>query len=298
MAIRTVTNRVHSAIVTGVRVLSPGMVRITFGGDSLRTFESTGVGDEYLRVFLPHERPAAFVLPYAEGDYWDYAEGVEPLPMRTYTVRAHRPEAGEVDIDFVFHDGGIAATWAAAAKPGDVVGVNSPRGLYDAPVGIEWQLLLADSTGLPAAARLIENAPDGVLTRVILEVPGPDHRQELVERPGVTVTWVYGGNGHTRSRLAELLATLELPAGAGYVWAAGETRILRDIRRDLRHGRKLPATNYKLMGYWTDRAEEWSARYDELDPSTRAGLDALWESGEDLEVIEDRYDSMLTTLGL
>ena len=37
--------------------------------------------------------------------------------MRNYTVRNHRPESGEMDIDFVAHgDEGAAGAWAQQAS--------------------------------------------------------------------------------------------------------------------------------------------------------------------------------------
>ena len=45
---------IYRAEVITARRLTPGMVRVTFGGEDLSRFATTGVGDEYLRVFFPH----------------------------------------------------------------------------------------------------------------------------------------------------------------------------------------------------------------------------------------------------
>ncbi|MDO5093428.1 MAG: siderophore-interacting protein [Propionibacteriaceae bacterium] len=189
---RTDVNLIHRVEVTAVSRLTPGMIRIEFGGEGLDGFVFSGVGDEYLRLFLPptgHDEPN---LPEpAADDYWRFPEGVEPAVARTYTVRAWEP--GRLTIDFVVHDGGIAATWALGARPGHIAGVNTPRPLYAAPDDITWQLLVADATGLPAALRLAEQAPDHVQTRVVLEVLAPEHRQDVVPRSNVEVLWTYGG---------------------------------------------------------------------------------------------------------
>ncbi|MCU1518734.1 MAG: siderophore interacting protein, partial [Pseudarthrobacter sp.] len=216
---------IFKATVVGTRQLTPGMLRITLGGPCMAGFTSTGVGDEYVRVFLPAPGRREPVLPVPAGDTWEYLPGDVPSPMRTYTVRGTDPDRGTADIDFVVHDGGVAAGWAMQAKPGDVVGLNSPTGLYDPPAGIEWQVLVADATGLPAVARLVEQAPPGVRTRVLIEVPDRSHRQELTAGPHVDIAWVFGGNGHTQSRLDELIRAIDLPSGTGYVWFAGETKV-------------------------------------------------------------------------
>lgn len=298
MSRSTVTMRVHRAVVRDVERLTPGMVRVTFAGPGLAGFETTGVGDEYLRVMFPRDGEPDPVLPVATESWFEYADGVEPLPLRTYTVR-DVPEPGVVVVDFVVHDGGVAAAWALRARPGDVVGLNSPTGLYDPPAGLAWQLLLADATGLPAAARLLEQAPAGVRTRAVLEVTGPDDEQPLAVGPHVEVAWLHGGNGHGPSRLEEVLRGVTLPDGVGYVWFAGETRVLRAVRKYLRHELGLPATAYKTVGYWTDAAESADARWEALAPAVKARIEALWDQeGKDEEEIVDEYHEVLESVGL
>ena len=46
--------QIYCAEVITARRLTPGMVRVTFGGADLSRFASTGFGDGYLRVFFPH----------------------------------------------------------------------------------------------------------------------------------------------------------------------------------------------------------------------------------------------------
>jgi NADPH-dependent ferric siderophore reductase len=218
--------------------------------------------------------------------------------MRTYTVRDFDPATGEVTIDFVVHDGGVAAGWARTAAPGDLIGINSPDGMYDPPPGLTWQILVADCAALPAAARLLQNTPESVRSRVVLEVPDETHHLSLAAPPGTEITWVYGGNGHGPSRLEEIVRALPRPEGIGYTWVAGETRVLRGVRKYLRRELGLPSTAYRTVGYWTDGAERWRDRYEALDESVKSELDALWETSGDLAEIEIEYDDRLARLGL
>ncbi|MBW3702915.1 siderophore-interacting protein, partial [Streptomyces griseus] len=97
---------IHRAVVARVQPLTESMTRVTLHGDGLAGFRTTGVGDEYVRIFLPHgpDRTDVSLPRTTEQGGWETPEGQPVAPMRTYTIRAARPEAGEVDIDFVLHE--------------------------------------------------------------------------------------------------------------------------------------------------------------------------------------------------
>ncbi|TDT31315.1 siderophore-interacting protein [Naumannella halotolerans] len=293
-------NLVHRCIVQRATRLSPSFLRIVLGGEGLDGFVTSGVGDEYLRIFFPEPGSTEPVLPAPSGDRgWEYPDGVTPSPMRTYTVRAWDETRRELTIDFVVHDGGIAATWALRAKPGDVVGVNTPHPLYDAPEGIGWQLLVADATGLPAAARLVELAPPGVRTRVVLEVSDEADRVAIDVPAGIDLHLVLGGNGHGPSQLGAIVEAAALPDGPGYIWVAGEAKTTRAVRKLLRHEKALPNGAYKVMGYWTENAEQWRDRYESLPAATKQHLLDMWsDESRDADEIEDDYIAELERLGL
>jgi NADPH-dependent ferric siderophore reductase len=292
---RELPMRIFRAQVISAVDVSPSLRRIVFGGPGLSDFASTGVGDEYLRIIFPPPGETEPVFPTITDDVLDYSS-IDLGLLRTYTVRHFEP--GQVTVEFVVHDGGVAATWARAAKPGDVVGLNTPTGMYDPPAGLDWQILVADCAALPAAARLLAQTPPDVRTRVVVEVPDADHHVELPAHPRAEVTWIYGGNGHGRSRLEEIVRSLPKPDGTGYVWVSGESKALRGVRRYLRKELELPAASFKVVGYWIEGAEDWHAKYDALDESSRASLEALWASGRSEDEIEDEYDEKLTALGL
>ncbi len=295
MSLTEVPTRVFRAVVQRVEELTPSMRRVVLGGPGLSDFVSTGVGDEYLRVLFPAEGQAEPVLPAVADGVLDYAS-VDLGLLRTYTVRAHDPVAGEVTVDLVVHEGGVASTWARRARPGDVVGLTAPTGMYDPPPGLAWQILVADCAGLPALARILETTPPTVRSRVVVEVPDDDHRLPLAQE--AEVTWVSGGNGHGPSRLEDVVRSLPHPGPGGYVWVAGESLALRGVRAHLRRELGLPATAYKTVGYWIEDGEAWTARYRALDDATRLSLEALWRSDRPEEEIEDEYDERLTSLGL
>lgn len=287
--------KVFRAVVVRTSDLSPSLRRVVLGGPGLQGFASTGCGDEYLRVILPPPGATEPVLPVVEDGVLDYGS-VDLDLLRTYTVRRYDAQAGEVTIDFVLHAHGVATTWARTAKPGDVVGLNTPTAMYDAPAGTTWQVLVADAAGLPALCRILEQTPPEVRTRVVVEVPA-GHRIELPAHPRSEVTWIDSAGGP--SRLEEAVRALPSPTEPdGYLWIAGESRALRGVRRYMRRELGLPASRYKAVGYWIENREDWSDRYAALDPGTRGALEALWATDRPEDEIEAEYDEVLTALGL
>ena len=186
-------------------------------------------------------------------------------------MRRFRQEAGEVDIDFVVHDGGLASEWAQQAEPGARITINRPRGLYAPPADTVWQLLVADATGLPALSRILEQTPKHVQSRVFVEVAEADHEQELPAHPGATVTWLHkSGNGVAPSRMGEVMRAVPMPTTPGYLWVAGEQKVVRGIRKFVRGELKLPAERYELVGYWIHEGEEWEAKWEALPIDIKA----------------------------
>src|SRR5690606_926564 len=88
-----------------------------------------------------------------------------------YTLRRWRPDVAELDVLMVLHgDTGPASAWAHRAKPGDPVALWGPRTAYGPPAGSDRYLLVADETGLPAVAVVLEELDDGVPVQVVAEV--------------------------------------------------------------------------------------------------------------------------------
>lgn len=293
----------HRGVVTDTIPLSPSLTRVTLGGSGIADFLSTGVGDEYVRVFFPHGDDKTDVsLPVPRDDWWETPEGAPAAPMRTYTISAVRPEATEIDIDFVLHNAGIAGPWAAGAEPGHVLGLNSPSGLYSPPPTTTWQVLLSDLTGLPAVARILSNVKDRLRTRVVIEIAEESDRIDLPAGDNVEITWVVGGNGTGPSRLGQIVRSVvtdQLTLEDGYIWVAGETVALRDVRKYLRKELGLPATHFKVVGYWTP-IDDWDSKFAALPESVQRELDSIWadSASDEPEDVQVRFESRLDQLGL
>lgn len=186
--------------VRALTPLSPTFLRMTFTGDHLDSFADNG-DDQRIKVIFPLVDGSLPDLP--PGREWRRAWAALPdhrrNPVRTYTARAVRPEAREIDIDFVLHgDNGPASRWAATAAVGDELLVVGPNSRHDGPhQGVEWEpppgtdclLLAGDETALPAISSILERLPADARGVAVLEVPGDADIQRLTAPRGVQLVW-------------------------------------------------------------------------------------------------------------
>lgn len=196
---------VYPARVVRVRRLGPSFARVTFTGEQLREFGIGGL-DQRIKLLLP--QPGRTVADVPGGPDWyrrwqAMPDDVRPT-LRTYTVRAYRPEQAELDIDFVLHGigtghGGPAATWAAAAAPGDEAALLGPdRPGSGRMWGCEWAppetarhlVIAGDETAVPAMAAIVESLPAAARGVVCAEVPTADDVQHWPAPRGVEVRWL------------------------------------------------------------------------------------------------------------
>lgn len=265
------------ARVLDVTALSPSITRVRL---DVPGFTTLGVPDEGCVLNFP-AAGSHVAEPDAERGHW-------------YTVR--RVEGTRLTVDVIAHEGGAATSWLRRAEVGDLLSVTYRNSWFVRPADVRWQLLLVDTTGLPAAGRIAEEAPAGLRTLVVAEVPTADDEQEL---PNAEVRWVHNpGVRHGASELERLAREVEIPEGSGYVYVAGEAAATRAVRRYLRHELRLPSGSYGVIGYWRRDAAAWAERL------ARASVDLgdLWERSEaeasDEQEALDLYEERLTRAGL
>lgn len=214
--------RTYTAEVTRTQRLGPSFVRVTLTGEDLHCFGAAGP-DQRVKLLLP--QPGRTVADVPGGADWHQVwksmpNDIRPC-MRTYTVRAHRPELGELDIDFVLHGitgghAGPASTWAASAGPGDRVGLVGPdRPGTGRMWGCEWcppesaksVLLAGDETAVPAMAAILESLPAHTTGVACVEVPTTGDLQSWTVPAGIDVRWLVRERSHGTVPHGELLET-------------------------------------------------------------------------------------------
>lgn len=266
MARRTTTLQVRRT-----ERLTPGMVRVIAGGDDLAAFPDTPHTDRYVKLVFP--RPG---VTYPEPFDMDVVRAELPRElwplMRTYTVRAFDPAAGELTIDFVDHgDAGIAGPWASSARPGDALRLLGPGGAYAPDPDAEWHLMVGDESALPAIGAACERVPAGVPVLAVLEVADGAEEQALTGPGELRATWLHRDPA-APDQLVAAVRALVFPPGRVHAFVHGEAGFVRDVRRHLVGERGVPRELLSVSGYWRRGRDEDGWRADKA--AERAAEDA------------------------
>ncbi|MCT7374687.1 siderophore-interacting protein [Chelativorans salis] len=231
--------------------LTPRMRRLTLVGDDLQRFSHDGM---HVRLLLAPEEGVRPVWPVMGADGRQaWPEGPRPV-ARVYTIRRIDVAAGEIDIDFVLHEGveTPGASFALEARCGDVVGMTGPGGgeLGEA----DWYLLAGDETALPAIGRMLEEMPAGKQVVALIEVADDAERQELPTKADLDLRWLSreGRPAGTTTLLADAVRALPFLGDNTlvFVWTGCEHAAAREIRAYLRKERGLPRRDCLVAAYW------------------------------------------------
>ncbi|MFT0846752.1 siderophore-interacting protein [Actinomycetaceae bacterium L2_0104] len=253
--------------VTEVYNVTPLMRRVVVSGEQLGPFVNNGyeVGpfltenaDDHVKLIIGRAG-VDYPVPAQEEGHLDWSRQALDR-ARDYTPRRFDPVAKRLELDFVRHGGGLASTWADEVQPGERVLVAGPRGTTVLPDDIDWYLLVGDETALPAIARRIEELPAGTPVTAVVTIPTASEEQTFDHETNLDITWVHRDRaplGMTWDvQVMEALEKAPWREGQVYAWAAGESQMLRPVRRWLKEVRKVPRSHTDIAGYWRDGASQ------------------------------------------
>lgn len=243
--------------------VTPNMQRITLGGGDADSFVPLGL-DQWFRLFIPVDGGDLSRVP-SKLDTFSYlkfltvSKSSRPT-LRNYSVRAYRPDGDggpEIDVDFVVHgvdDGGHAGpavTWAVGCEVGDAVGLLDEGTGFSLPPGTGHLRLVADETGLPAAANILATVPADLVGEAIIEIPTADDAQDLDHPEGVRIIWLPREGtdaGHGQLAYADAM-TRPAPEGEWFGWVVGEQALATGVRRQWVDAGQ-PKDQLMFCGYW------------------------------------------------
>ncbi|WP_181301048.1 siderophore-interacting protein [Bosea sp. 124] len=238
--------------VIGVEQLSPHLKRIRFSGEDLARYASLEA--LHVRLFLPTDGTAEPVWPTLGADGLLHPVPPEQRPaIRKYTIRQIAPAAGTLAIDFVLHDdAGPGSAFAARACAGDRIGMAGPGGRGLKAAG--RYLFICDETGLPAAARMLENLAGTAQGIALIEVADAREELPLAAPAGVAVRWLHrdARSPGAPSPLLEAFDALAWDADGPdlYLWSATEHEVFRQIRSAAKERLRAGQDQQLIVSYW------------------------------------------------
>jgi NADPH-dependent ferric siderophore reductase len=228
--------RVASTVATValVQALTPRMTRVRLVDESL-----SGVGaipGQALKIYVP-----------------DLVSG-HPV-ARDYTVRDYKPAESSLDIDFVLHGEGPAASWARRVQPGETLEFIGPSGRYRPDPSSDWHLFAGDETALPAIQAYVEMLPADARAFLYIEIADAAEQQPIPGSARPRVCWLHRGDREPgmSTALEDTLRAERLPPGQGRIWIAGHTPTVRRIRAHLLDQRGIDRSALYAKGYWDRR---------------------------------------------
>ncbi|MGV8803714.1 MAG: siderophore-interacting protein [Polaromonas sp.] len=229
--------------VSRVQVLSPAMRRITLTGAELQGFEVSDPAS-YLKLIFPEPGQTEPDRPLPDGP--------RAKSMRTYTPLAVRPDACEVDIDFVLHGEGPASTWAAQAQVGQVLFLMGPGPGYKPSPDAPLHLLIGDDSALPAFETILAALPATAAVQVLVEVADAAEERPLHSPAALSAQWLARGadNRQAGTALEAALRQSGAPAADARIYLACEADAMRRIRRLLSDALGVPRSQIVGRGYW------------------------------------------------
>jgi NADPH-dependent ferric siderophore reductase len=219
------------AMVASVQALTPRMTRIRLRDASLGGLDA--IPGQTLKIYVP-----------------DLHSG---LPVsRDYTVRDYNAARASLDIDFVLHGDGAAASWARRVQPGETLEFVGPSGRYRPDPHADWHLFAGDETALPAIQAYVEMLPADARAFLYVEVPDASEQQPIPGAARPAVHWLHRGDraAGTSTVLEDSMRAIRLPPGRGRIWIAGHTPTVRRVRAHLLDQRGVDRRALYVKGFW------------------------------------------------
>ena len=234
------------ATVASAQQVTPRMMRVRLVDESL--VGVAAIPGQTLKIYVPDLVSGRLVSrDYTVRDY----------PGRDYTGRGCDGATPSLDIDFVLHGEGPAATWARRVRPGETLEFVGPSGRYRPDPHADWHLFAGDETALPAIQAYVAMLSADACALLYLEVADAAEQQPIpgVARP--TVCWLHRGDREpgTSTMLDDALHAVRLPPGQGRIWIAGHTPTVRRIRAHLLHERGIDRGALYVKGFWDRRGQ-------------------------------------------
>ncbi|MEM1429096.1 MAG: siderophore-interacting protein [Pseudomonadota bacterium] len=226
--------------------LGPVFLRVTLEAEDFSGYGDDAIHFRLVQPPLGAEPEWPSVAPNG-STVWPDGPGAPHKPV--YTARSVDHATNRLVTDVYDHPGGRTIAWAQEVLNGErgrhVVGLVGPSG--GGLLQAERVLMASDETGFPAAARLLENLPDGATGTVLLEAEdGAACDYPIDAPPGIDLRWLARADG---ACLADAALQALPDHRGGKVWFAGERQEARRLREAAKAA-GWESGDLRISGFW------------------------------------------------
>lgn len=233
----TETKKIRSVFhVKHKEYISPHFIRVIFDiNDNQAEMLSNVKSGSNNKIFIP-------------TDETDIKETV-----RTYTNRKIDLENRELSIDFVAHgDNGPASAWALKVQKGDFLSIGMKESTRPLVPEANFYLLVGDATALPVICAILEQLPEGVNAKVLMEIFGKEDEILSCSAANVDIEWLHNPAPERGSQLAETAKQFKFPENEQrkYVYVAAEYSTVKELRDYFKADASLDPRALYAVSYW------------------------------------------------
>ena len=226
--------------VSAIEDISPHMRRIMLKGADLHDFPAEQESAHVKTIFPQPGQTQPRLGLYLGAKKW----------MRSYTVRAFDNHNKTLTVDFAVNDHqGLATNWASEAKVGDYLGIAGPGPTKHTDLDAAWHLMVADITGLPALAAILEKLPKKARGFAFIQVPSKADTQTISSPKGIKVNWIINSNPNDNKLLNEVMKVNWQP-GEPSIFIATQSRHMKAIKAFVKKQPGYNKSKTYASGYW------------------------------------------------
>ncbi len=226
--------------VSAIEDISPHMRRIILKGDDLHDFPAEQESAHVKAIFPQPGQNQPRLGLYLGAKKW----------MRSYTVRAFDNHNKTLTVDFAVNDHqGLATNWASDAKVGDYLGIAGPGPTKHTDLNAAWHLMIADITGLPALAAILEKFPKNAKGSAFIQVPSKADTQAISSPKGIKINWLINSDPNHNKLLDEVMKVNWL-AGVPSIFIATQSRHMKAIKAFVKKQPNYNKASTYASGYW------------------------------------------------
>jgi len=214
------------AEVAGTGLITPRMRLIRLAGSALRGLAWTPGQQVRVRVRDPRGKTA----------------------LRTYSVWSYQGD--EIELCVLDHGDGPGAAWARSLRKGDEVLLRKPEGTFVAAEGALYHVFAGEETASVAFGAMLGALPARARVYGAVEVARENDRLPLPR--AAELSWRFRGDAPAASSagLVSAVRDLDLPAGPGVAYLAGEARTCQAVRAHLVSERGWPRRSVLVKPFW------------------------------------------------